>query len=59
MSRDGWIMIVLAAIILVAVGYYAWTATRPVPAVQISTDNAKVSIGAGGVSISVAPSSEQ
>jgi hypothetical protein len=59
MSRDGWIMLVLAAIILIAVGYYAWTVTRPGPAVQITTDAAKVSIGAGGVSISVAPSSEQ
>jgi hypothetical protein len=58
MSRDGWIALAVAAVILIAVGYYAWTVTRPGPAVQITTDDAKVSIGAGGVSISVAPSSQ-
>jgi hypothetical protein len=62
--KEGFIMnrrtyAVLAAVAVVIIGGLVWNAYRAQsPVVQISTDAAKVSIGASGVSVSVAPSAD-
>jgi hypothetical protein len=51
-------IVVAAVVIVIAIGMI-WRGFQPQqPAVQISTDAAKVSIGSGGVSISVASSAQ-
>lgn len=55
MSRTVWISLGAAlciVVVLVLIGQFA----APPPAVRIDTPGAKVEIGSGGVSVSVAPS---
>lgn len=58
MTRNTWIGLAVVAVAIVVGALVVQNAMRPPPAVEINTGGTKVSIGAGGVSISVAPSSE-
>lgn len=58
MSTTAWIGLGAGVLALLVIIYLASGMLQPRPAVQISTDNAKVSIGEGGISISVAPSTQ-
>ena len=57
MSTTAWVGLGAGVLALLVIIYLASGMLQPRPAVQVSTDNADVSIGAGGVSVSVAPSS--
>lgn len=62
-TRSNTVLIAVVAAIAAAVALLAILAAsvprQSEPALQINTDNAKVSIGNGGISVSIAPSAAE